>query len=202
MARRLRIGLTGGIASGKSIITQRFAELEVPVVDADLVSRLVVEPGSAGLAQVAARFGAKIIAADGSLNRAGLRDIVFSDSAARRDLDALLHPLIRVEMERQADAAVGPYLVMAIPLLVEGGRPHDRVDRVLVVDVDEETQLERLLMRDGSSPAQARAILAAQASRQQRLQFADDVLVNTGSVTDLRQSVDHLHEKYLALAAV
>ena len=202
MARRLRIGLTGGIASGKSTVSQRFGELGIPVVDADVISRVVVEPLSPGLAQVEARFGTTVVTADGSLDRSSLRNIIFNDPAARRDLDAMLHPLIRIEMERQAAAAVGPYLILAIPLLVESGRPHDRVDRVLVVDVDEQTQLERLLMRDESSPAQARAILAAQATREQRMQFADDVLVNTGSVTDLRRSVEHLHEKYLSLAGV
>jgi dephospho-CoA kinase len=200
MTPRLRIGLTGGIASGKSTATQRFAELGVPVIDADVASRNVVEPGTPGLAQVVQRFGPGVLDANGNLDRRALRGLIFSDPAARQALDAILHPLIRADMEHQAANAQGPYLVMAIPLLVESGRPRDRVDRVLVVDVDEAVQLERVQARDGTSPTQARAILASQASRAARLAAADDVLRNAGTVADLRQAVDRLHEQYLQLA--
>jgi dephospho-CoA kinase len=200
MTPRLRIGLTGGIASGKSTAAQRFAELGVPVIDADVASRNVVEPGTPGLAQVVRRFGPGVLDASGNLDRRALRALIFSDPASRQALDAILHPLIRADMELQAASAQGPYLVMAIPLLVESGRPRDRVDRVLVVDVDEAVQLERVQARDGSSPTQARAILASQASRAARLAAADDVLRNTGTVADLRQAVDRLHEQYLQLA--
>jgi dephospho-CoA kinase len=200
MSPRLRIGLTGGIASGKSTVSQRFVELGVPVIDADLASRAVVAPGSPGLAQVVARFGTGILNAGGELDRRALRDLIFNDPKSRNALDGILHPLIRDHMERQASAAEGPYLVMAIPLLVEGGRAHERVDRVLVVDVDESHQLQRVQSRDGSSPEQARAILASQASRAARLAAADDVLPNSSTVADLRQAVDRLHQRYLQLA--
>jgi dephospho-CoA kinase len=200
MTRPLRIGLTGGIASGKSTVTKRFAELGVPVIDADVASRSVVEPGKPGLAQVVQRFGEGVLDADGRLDRRALRNLIFRDSSLRQALDAILHPLIRAEMEREAAAAKGPYVVMAIPLLVEGGSSTKRVDRVLVVDAEETLQIQRLQARDGSSAEQARAILASQAGRATRLAAADDVLSNTGTVAELRQAVDHLHEKYLQLA--
>jgi dephospho-CoA kinase len=199
MTRPLRIGLTGGIASGKSTVTERFTELGVPVIDADVASRRVVEPGTPGLAQVVERFGARVLT-DGQLDRRALRDLIFKDSALRQALDAILHPLIRAEMEREAARAQGPYVIMAIPLLVEGGRSAKRVDRVLVVDADETLQMQRLQARDGSSEQQARDILAAQASRTARLEQADDVLLNAGTVAELRQAVDRLHEQYLQLA--
>src|ERR1700729_3404494 len=135
MSPRLRIGRTGGIASGKSTVTERFAELGVPVIDADVASRNVVQPGTPGLAQVVQRFGAGVLDADGRLDRRGLRNLIFTDSSLRRALDSILHPLIRADMEREAAQAQGPYLIMAIPLLVEGGSDK-RVDRVLVVDAD------------------------------------------------------------------
>ena len=200
MNPRLRIGLTGGIASGKSTVTQRFAELGVPVIDADVASRIVVEPGTAGLAQVVARFGAGVLHADGQLDRRALRDLIFQDASLRQALDAILHPLIRAEMEREAAQAKAPYVVMAIPLLVEGGNAGKRVDRVLVVDADETLQIQRLQARDGGSQEQARAILSSQASRAARLGQADDVILNSGTVAELRQAVDRLHEKYLQLA--
>jgi dephospho-CoA kinase len=199
MTRPLRIGLTGGIASGKSAVTQRFAELGVPVIDADVASRTVVEPGTPGLAQVVERFGAGVLA-NGRLDRRALRELIFKDSSLRQALDAILHPLIRAEMEREAARAQAPYVVMAIPLLVEGGSAAKRVDRVLVVDADETLQIQRLQARDGSSAEQARAILGAQASRAARLAEADDVLLNSGTVAELRQAVDRLHEQYLQLA--
>jgi dephospho-CoA kinase len=201
MPRRLRIGLTGGIASGKSTAAQRFSELGVPVIDADDASRAVVAPGTPGLDQVVQRFGPGVLTTQGELDRRALRNLIFSDDAARADLNAILHPLIRTHMEQQAVDAVGPYLIMAIPLLVEGGRQRDRVDRILVVDVDEAVQLQRLTARDGVSEKQARAILAAQASRSARLNAADDILTNAGSVSELRHAVDRLHEGYLKLAS-
>ena len=199
MGRRLRIGLTGGIASGKSTVARRFVELGVPVIDADAAARAVVAPGKPGLAAVSERFGSRVLAENGELDRRALRDLVFKDPGSRRDLEAILHPLIRAEMEQSAKLAVGPYIVMAIPLLVEGDS-HERVDRVLVVDVDEAVQLQRVMARDGCTLEQARAILASQASRSARLAVADDVLPNAGTVTDLRQAVDQLHERYLRLA--
>jgi dephospho-CoA kinase len=199
-AARLRIGLTGGIASGKSTVSQRFTELGVPVIDADVAARAVVEPGTPGLAQVAKRFGPGVLDTNGNLDRAALRNLIFKDPASRKALDAILHPLIRAAMEKQAENAHGPYLVMAIPLLVESGNPRDRVDRVLVVDVEEAVQLQRVQARDGGSAEQAGAILAAQSSRSARLAAADDVLPNSTSVAELRQAVDRLHEQYLHTA--
>src|SRR5271154_3900021 len=197
MTPRLRIGLTRGIASGRSPAPERFTELGAPVIDADVVSRAVVEPGTAGLAQVIARFGTGVLDARGYLDRKALRTLIFDDAASRRSLDSILHPLIRSEMERLAAVASGPYVVMAIPLLIESGGAHRRVDRVLVVDADETLQIKRVQARDGSSAEQARAILASQASREARLAAADDVISNTGTVADLRQAVDRLHEQYL-----
>ena len=201
MGRRLRIGLTGGIASGKSTVAQRFTDLGVPVIDADVAARAVVAPGTAGLARVIERFGPSVLAQNGELDRRALRDLIFSDLSSRRDLETILHPLIRADMEMSVDQAVGPYVVMVIPLLIEGG-PSDRVDRILVIDVDEAAQLQRVMERDRCIAAQARAILASQASRPARLAAADDVLQNTGTVTDLRQAVGRLHERYLRLAEI
>ena len=200
MSHRMRIGLTGGIASGKSTVAQRIVELGIPVIDADDSSRFVVAPGEPGLAELTKRFGAGILTAGGELDRRALRNLVFADPRLRRDLEAILHPLIRVDMEQRASVAAGPYLVMAIPLLVEGGN-QGQVDRILVVDVDEDVQLKRVMARDSIPLEQARAILEAQAQRAARLKAADDVIVNSGTVSDLRQAVDGLHERYLRLAA-
>jgi dephospho-CoA kinase len=199
VTQRLRIGLTGGIASGKSTVAARLMERGVPVIDADDVARAVVAPGEPGYREVLKRFGTGILAVNGELDRRALRILVFADARRRRDLEAILHPLIRTEMERRATGAVGPYVVMAIPLLVEG-RSRDRVDRILVLDVDEAVQLDRLVARDGGTPEEALAILSAQASRTERLAAADDVLVNSGTVQELQQAVDRLHERYLRLS--
>ena len=197
---RLTIGLTGGIASGKSTAAQRFLELGVPVIDADESARLVVAPGQPGLGQVTHAFGTGVLTATGELDRPALRHLIFGDPQRRRELEMILHPLIRADMDRRAAAAQGPYVVLAIPLLVEGGA-RGRADRILVVDVPEDVQLERVMKRDGGSLTEARAILAAQSSRESRLKAADDVLVNSGTVSDLRQAVDRLHAVYLQLAA-
>ena len=200
MNRPRVVGLTGGIASGKSTVAERFAELGVPVIDADVASRTVVQRGKPALARIAARFGAGVLDASGELDRTALRAKIFKDPAERRALEHILHPLIRDQMNAEASATKAPYLVMAIPLLVEGGSAHERVDRVLVVDVPQQLQIERVLARDGVSLDQAQAVLAAQARREDRLAVADDVITNTGSVTDLRQSVDRLHAQYLQWA--
>ncbi len=200
MGRRgMRLGLTGGIASGKSTVAQRFQELGVPVIDADESARRVVAPGTAGLTAVVRRFGSHLLTDSGELDRRALRNLIFSDPARRRELESILHPLIRADMKSRADASPGPYLVMAIPLLVEGGALH-RVDRILVVDVPEDVQLKRVMGRDGATLEQAHSILAAQASRETRIKAADDILLNAGTVPELRQSVDRLHESYLRLA--
>jgi dephospho-CoA kinase len=200
MATRLRVGLTGGIASGKSTVEERFRELGVPVVNADDSSRIVTARGRPGLLAVAAVFGDSVLTADGELDRRSLRSIIFKDPARRKELEAILHPLIREDMERRAAAAPGPYVVLSIPLLIEGGT-RDRVDRILVVDTDPELQLERLVIRDAVTHEEASAVLAAQASRAERLAAADDVLVNSATVPELRQSVERLHRRYLEIAA-
>jgi dephospho-CoA kinase len=202
MSPRLRIGLTGGIASGKSTVEQRLSELGVPVINADDSARAVVAPGQPGLAAVIERFGGGLLTQDGVLDRAALRNLIFQSPEKRRDLEAILHPLIREHMKQQTLTAIGPYLVLSIPLLVEGGgAARDGVDRILVVDADESQQVQRLMSRDSVSAEQARSILAAQASRADRLKAADDVLLNSGSVPELRQAVDRLHQRYLEMAA-
>jgi dephospho-CoA kinase len=200
MPQRLRIGLTGGIASGKSTVEKRFMELGIPVINADDSSRAVVAPGEPGLAAVAARFGDRVLTPAGELDRRALRARVFADPVERRALEGILHPLIKADMERRTAAAVGPYVIMSIPLLIEGGA-RDRVDRILVIDTDEAVQLARLMARDSVDIAEARAILAAQGTREARLQAADDILANSGSVAELHRAVDRLHERYLRLAA-
>jgi dephospho-CoA kinase len=194
-----RVALTGGIASGKSTVAALFAERGVPVIDTDVIAREVVEPGRPALAAVTDAFGTEILGADGRLDRRRLREQVFADAAMRRRLEAILHPAIRTEMQRQSALAGGPYQVLVIPLLTEGGQT-DHVDRVLLVDVPESTQIERLMQRDGASALQAQAALDAQASRSERLAIADDVLQNTGKPVDLREAVARLHEKYITLA--
>jgi dephospho-CoA kinase len=200
MPRRLRIGLTGGIASGKSTVEQRFRELGIPVINADDSARAVVAPGEPGLAAVIAHFGSRMLTAQGELDRRALRSLIFSDPKSREELETILHPLIRSDMDRRILQSDGPYIVLSIPLLIEGGA-RDRVDRVLLIDADESLQIERLMSRDAVSAEEARATLAAQASRAARLKGADDVLENAASVSELRQAVDRIHQRYLELAA-
>ncbi len=201
MPPRLRVGLTGGIASGKSTVEQRLIELGVPVINADDSARAVVARGQPGLAAVVQHFGGGVLRPDGELDRPALRSLIFQSPDKRRDLEGILHPLIREHMQQLAARALGPYLVLSIPLLVEGGGARTQVDRILVVDADESQQVQRLMSRDSVSVEQAHAILAAQASRSDRLKAADDVLLNSGSVPELRQAVDRLHQRYLELAS-
>lgn len=196
----LRIALTGGIASGKSTVAALFAKLGVPVIDLDEIAREVVAPGSALLAQVLARFGPAVRSGDGSLNRRALRDIAFGDAAARRELEALLHPAIRERTAERLSAAGGAYQIIVIPLLAESGTARD-YDRVLVVDCDAVLQRMRLALRDGASAAQVEAALAAQASRAGRLALADEVIRNDGAAAALAPQVLELHRHYLRLAA-
>ena len=197
------IGLTGGIASGKSEVARQFQALGVLVADADLAAREAVAAGSAGLADVIATFGAGVLAADGSLDRAAMRRRVFDDAAARKRLEEIIHPRVRVLLEQTCAAAAGPYVLAAIPLLAEaGGRESYRwLDRVLVVDAPPQVQLDRLLQRDGIDLALAQRMLAAQASRGQRLAIADDVIVNDGSREALAAHVESLDRHYRLLAA-
>lgn len=201
-SRPFRVALTGGIASGKTTVADLFAAHGVPLVDTDLIAREVVEPGQPALAAVAQAFGSDVLDPDGRLDRRRLREIIFSDARARARLEAILHPAIRAEMERQSVAAAqaGPYQILVIPLLAEGSR-RDHVDRVLVVDAPETVQVERLMARDAVTREQAEASLRAQAQRESRLGIADDVVTNTGRIADLREQVAALHERYVKLAA-
>jgi dephospho-CoA kinase len=201
-SRPFRVALTGGIASGKSTVADLFVARGVTLIDTDVIAREVVEPGRPALAQVLeALGGATILGPDGRLDRPRLRERIFSDPAARRTLESILHPAIREEMERQsaALAQASSYQILAIPLLAEGGR-RDHVDRVLVVDAPDALRVQRLMARDGVGEAQALASLGAQASREARLELADDVIVNEGRIDDLAEQVHRLHEKYLRLA--
>ncbi len=196
----LRVGLTGGIASGKTTVARLFGALGAPVIDADEISREVTAPGTPLIVRIAERFGVEFIGADGSLDRRALRRVAFADPRARADLEALTHPAILQAMEQRAAEAGGPYQVLVIPLLVEKHRT-GLIDRILVVDCEEALQIRRLQARDGSTLEEARAILAAQASRAERLQAADDVIPNSGDLQALRGEVERHHLRYLELAA-
>jgi len=200
----LTIAITGGIASGKSEACRLFAGHGVAVADADVIARQLVARGQPALAAIVARFGAHALNADGELDRAALRQRVFADEVARRDLEAILHPRIRDGLRQACATATGPYVIAAIPLLAEGGgrAAYPWLDRIAVVDVMPETQIRRLLARDGGSLEQAQRILAAQTSREARLAIADDVLDNDGTPAELARQVAALHQHYLQLAAM
>lgn len=195
----LRIGLTGGIASGKSTVAAMFAELGVPVIDTDVLAREVVAPGQPALARLVAEFGPGILAADGSLDRARMRERVFADDAERARLEAIVHPAVREAMVDRAARAGGAYQILVVPLLLETGMT-GLVDRVLVIDCPREVQLERLRRRDGEDRAGAERLLAAQMDREERLSRADDILQNDGELESLRHAVERLHGFYVAAA--
>lgn len=196
------IALTGGIASGKSEVERRFRALGVHVADADVAARDVVAPGTPGLAEVVAAFGSGILNAGGALDRPAMRRRVFADDGARRRLEAIIHPRVRAALRADCASAPGPYAIAAIPLFAEAGREAYAawVDRVLVVDVPVEVQLARLLRRDGIDEALAWRMIRAQASREQRLAIADDVIRNDGPLEALDAAVAGLHARYLVLA--
>jgi len=194
-----RIGLTGGIASGKSTVASLFTALGVTVVDTDLLSREVVAPGSALLRQITDHFSMQVLSGDGTLNRQELRKRIFEDPEQRKWLEALLHPAIRELTDARSEAATGPYVIVAIPLLVETDGAA-RFDRVLVVDCDPDLQLARLMARDGARREDAVRMLAAQAPRAARLAVADDVIHNDGDLASLRDQVAKLHAEYVAAA--
>ena len=194
-----RVGLTGGIASGKSTVADLFAMQGVPVIDTDLIAREVVAPETPGLAAVLAAFGPDVLLPDGTLDRRRLRTLAFATTAGRQQLEAILHPLIRSRMEELCRSSGGPYQLLVIPLLLESGLA-TRVDRVLVVDCSESIQRSRLMVRDGESEAGADRILSTQADRETRLSRADDVVVNAGSRDELKGRVRDLHAIYLQCA--
>ncbi|MEO6075344.1 MAG: dephospho-CoA kinase [Dokdonella sp.] len=194
------VALTGGIASGKSEIERRFAALGAAVVDADRIARELVEPGRAALHEIVDAFGDTMLSDDGTLDRVAMRSRVFDDPEARLRLEAILHPRIRETMKKRAIAADADYVLLSIPLLVESGGAYDWIDRVLVVDVSLDLQLQRLLLRPGIDAALAENILASQTSREKRLAIADDVIENSGSFAALYAQVERLHLRYRALA--
>jgi len=196
----MRVGLTGGIASGKSMVANLFAARGIPIIDTDILARQIVEPGQPGLAAVVAAFGNDVLRPDGTLDRTLLRSIVFADATKRKQLDGLLHPLIMAAAMRAGETAGGDYQIFAVPLLVETA--FDKLmDRVLVVDCDPELQRQRLMSRDNESAESADAIIASQATRQERLAIADDVILNDGTLRELEAAVERLHRQYLAQCA-
>ena len=194
------VGLTGGIGSGKSTVAERFGKLGVAVIDSDEIAHELTRPGGAAIGPIRKAFGAGLIGADSALDRARMRKLAFGDVAAKKKLEAILHPLIREESARRSERADSAYAILVVPLLAEGGIDRSRYARVLVVDCTEAQQVERAVRRGGLSESEVRAILAAQATREQRLALADDVIDNSGPPDALERQVSRLHGKYLALA--
>jgi dephospho-CoA kinase len=196
------VGLTGGIGSGKSTVADLFAAHGVPLVDTDLIAHRITAPHGIAMPRIAAEFGAAFVAADGALDRASMRELVFRDDGARKRLEAITHPLIRAETEREQREAQGPYVIVVVPLLVESGSWKNRVNRVLTVDCSVETQISRVMSRNRFSRDQVLAIIARQATREARLAAADDVIDNDNTPFDaLKARVDAQHAAYLSLAA-
>ena len=199
--QRFSVGLTGGIGSGKSAVADMLAKQGAAIVDTDQIAHALTAPGGAAMSKIAAVFGDNFLTSEGALNRSAMRERVFSDPAAKQQLESILHPLIGQQTAIQADQTPGSYLVFVVPLLVESGRWKDRVDRVLVVDCSEALQLERVMRRSQLTAEQVRAIMATQASREQRLAVADDVIINDQGLDALEPTVAALHQRYLALAS-
>lgn len=199
--RALVIALTGGVAAGKTAVARRFEALGVPVHDADVAAREVIEPGTAGLAAVVDTFGAGVLDEAGRLDRPAMRQRVFADPAARKMLEAIIHPLVRQWLHQRALAELAPYCLLAIPLLAENIEHYRWIDRVLLVDVPEPIQIARLIARDGVDETLAALMLAHQATRAERLALADDVIENSGNESALDDAVAELHRRYLELAA-
>lgn len=196
------IGLTGGIGSGKTTVADLFGVRGASIVDTDLIAHRITAPGGLAMPAIEQAFGRHFVAPDGSLDRARMRALIFSNDDARRRLEAITHPLIRAETEREAREAQGAYVMFVVPLLVESGTWKARTDRVLVVDCAVETQIERVMRRNGFTREQVEAIIARQATREARLAAADDVIVNDATTPDaLAAQVDALHQRYLVLAA-
>ena len=194
----LRIGLTGGIASGKTLVADMFAKLGIPVIDTDKIARQVVARGQPALAEVTAEFGARILTPEGELDRASLRQIVFQDEPLRRRLEAIVHPRIREMTLQASETAGGPYQVLVVPLLIESDF-QQLVDRILVVDCPESVQRERLLVRDTETPEQVERMMDAQLSRSRRLEAANDIIDNSGTQDATRRQVETLHRKFLGI---
>lgn len=195
------VGLTGGIGSGKSAAADAFAALGVSVVDTDAIAHELTAPGGAAMPGLVAAFGAEVAAVDGALDRARMRRLVFADPAARERLEAILHPLIRTLSAERCRLALSPYVILAVPLLVESGTYRERCDRIVAVDCPEGLQISRVMARNGLAEAEVRAIMATQASRAERLAVADDVIANDHDLANLEKQVGELHRKYLQLSS-
>lgn len=196
------VGLTGGIGSGKSAAATLFEEFGAAVVDTDAIAHELTAPGGTAIAPIRDAFGDEVVAPNGALDRAAMRRKVFTDAQAKGRLEAILHPMIRAEADRRSAAARAPYVVLVVPLLVESGGYRSRVQRVTVVDCPEAVQVARVMSRSGLSAEEARAIMAAQVSREARLAVADDVIDNGGELAALRPQIEALHRRYLEMAAV
>lgn len=196
------IGLTGGIGSGKSAAADHFAALGAAVVDTDAIAHELTAPGGAAIPLIREAFDEAMIAPDGALDRVAMRKRVFADADAKARLEGILHPMIRAEAERRCAEAREPYIVLVVPLLVESGTYRSRVQRVVVVDCPEETQVARVMARSGLSAGEARAIITAQVSRERRLAAADDVIDNSGDLEGLRRQVEVLHRHYMEIFGV
>ena len=198
------VGLTGGIGSGKSAVAHLFAERGIMVIDTDAIAHALTVPGGAAMAAIRAEFGDGVANADGALDRAAMRAMVFADPSARKRLEAILHPMIRRESERQllasASRADPPYAILMVPLLIESGDYRKRVNRIAVVDCAETTQIARVMKRNGIARNEIERILAAQATRAERLAAADDVIDNDGDLAALPPQIERLHLQYLALS--
>ncbi|QCP51093.1 dephospho-CoA kinase [Trinickia violacea] len=195
------VGLTGGIGSGKTTVADLFAAHGVAIVDTDLIAHRITAPNGAAMPLIAKEFGQEFVTADGALDRAKMRALIFSDNTAKARLESITHPLIRAETQRERNAAAGPYLIIVVPLLVESGTWKARVDRVLTVDCSVDTQIERVMRRNAFAREQVLAIIGKQATREARLAAADDVIVNEGApLEELAARVERLHREYLALA--
>lgn len=199
MNARFKLGLTGGIGSGKSTVADMFADLGATLVDTDLIAHQLTAPGGLAISAISQEFGSNYITAEGAMDRAKMRETVFQNTEAKLRLEAILHPLIWQESQRQAELAQGSYLIYVVPLLVESGKWKDRVDRVLVVDCPEELQIQRVMQRNALSQAQVQAIMQHQASRAERLAAADDVILNDGPRDQIRAQVEQLHQRYSQL---
>jgi dephospho-CoA kinase len=195
------VGLTGGIGSGKTLVADIFTALGAAVIDTDQIAHQLSAPNGAAIPLLVAEFGDSFITAEGALDRARMRALVFAEPAARQRLEAILHPLIRIATQDAAASASGPYRLFAVPLLVESGTWKSRIDRLLVVDCPESLQVERVMRRSGLNASEVRAIMSAQASRAQRLAAADDVILNDGDAAAVRPQVERLHAFYLQMAA-
>lgn len=202
MSMTFAVGLTGGIGSGKTTVAELFTSQGAGLVDTDEISHRLTAPAQPAIAEIARKFGPQFVADDGSLDRVRMRDLVFAHPSARKDLETILHPLIRQESTRQIQESTAPYVVVVVPLLIETGAYRQMMGRILVVDCEPETQVRRVMERSGLSRNEVLSIIASQVSRQERLREADDIIHNDGDLETLRAQVNLLHLRYLGLATI